>query len=46
MMETVQMCKYIHKYIYKRENHVTVHFEGIYVNEVVEHLNKHYIRSM
>ena len=40
------MCKYIHKYIYKGENCVTVHFKGVHINEVAEHLNGYYIGPM
>ena len=50
MIKTVQVCKYIHKYIYKEENYITVCFKEIYVNEIAEHLNEHlnehYIESM
>ena len=46
MMKTVQVCKYIHKYIYKRKDCVTVCFKEVYVDEVAKHLNEHYIKLM
>ena len=46
MIETVQVCKYIHKYIYKGENCIIFHFNEINLNEIAEHLNRHYIKSM
>ena len=46
VMKTVQMCKYIHKYIYKGEDCVTVYFERVYIDEVAEHLNEYYIGPM
>ena len=46
MVKTVQVCKYIHKYIYKREDHITVCFKEIYINKVAEHFNECYIESM
>ena len=46
VIETVQVCKYIHKYIYKNENCIIFHFDEINLNEVAEHLNRYYIELM
>ena len=46
VVKTVQVCKYIHKYIYKKEDYITICFKEVYVDEVVEHLNECYIKSM
>ena len=46
MIETVQVCKYIHKYIYKNENCIILCFNEINLNEITEHLNRYYIKSM
>ena len=46
VIETVQICKYIHKYIYKSEDHITLCFNEINLDEVAEHLNGHYIKLM
>ena len=46
MIEIVQMCKYIHKYIYKREDCVIICFKRIYIDEVAKHLNEYYIGPM
>ena len=46
MIETVQICKYIYKYIYKNKNYIIFHFNEINLNEIAEYLNKHYIKLM
>ena len=46
VIETVQICKYIHKYIYKNEDCITLHFNEINLNEIAEHLNRCYIKLM
>ena len=46
MVKIIQVCKYIHKYIYKSENCITLCFNEINLNEVAEHLNRHYIKLM
>ena len=46
VVETVQVCKYIHKYIYKGEDCITLCFNEINLDEVAEHLNRHYIGLM
>ena len=43
VIEIVQVCKYIHKYIYKNENYIIFHFNKINLNKIAEHLNKYYI---
>ena len=46
MIETVQIYKYIHKYIYKNKNYIIFHFNKINLNEIAEHLNECYIKLM
>ena len=46
IIKIVQVCKYIHKYIYKNENHIILHFNEINLNKVAEYLNRHYIKLM
>ena len=46
VIKTVQVCKYIYKYIYKNENYIIFCFNEINLNEIAEHLNKYYIKSM
>ena len=44
--EIVQICKYIHKYIYKNDNHIILHFKEFNQNEISKHLNECYIDFM
>ena len=46
VVETVQICKYIHKYIYKNEDCIILYFDEINLNEISEHLNGCYIGLM
>ena len=46
MIETVQICKYVHKYIYKNENCITFCFNEINLNEIIKYLNECYIELM
>ena len=46
VVETVQVCKYIYKYIYKDEDCIILHFDEINLNEIAEYLNGCYIESM
>ena len=46
VIETVQICKYIHKYIYKNKNYITFCFNKINLNKIAEHLNRYYIKLM
>ena len=46
VVETVQICKYIHKYIYKNEDCIIFCFNEINLNKIAEHLNRCYIELM
>ena len=46
VIETIQVCKYIHKYIYKDEDHIILCFDEINLNKVAKHLNRHYIEPI
>ena len=46
VIKTVQVCKYIYKYIYKNEDYITFCFNKINLNEIAEHLNECYIKLM
>ena len=46
IMKTIQIIKYIHKYVYKNENYITIQFNDVNLNKILKHLNRWYVNLM